>query len=97
MVHALAMLLQPTPAIAAPEWWAYVVDFIDTPAPYRPFSEYLLVLFVLWLLARVEQRKKRRKDFAFQAQTVLEEKYENGELSRDAYEKFRQDTTMTRR
>ena len=90
MLHALAPLLQ-----AEPEgWWTSVIDFLDTPAPYSPFSEYLLVLFVLWLIARLERNAREKKGFETQAQDVLEEKYANGELSQPAYEKFRQDVTM---
>jgi hypothetical protein len=69
--------------------WIAITTFINTPAPYSPFTEYLAVLFILWLLARRHHRK--RQDFAKQAQEVLDRKYEEGELSESAYEKFRQD------
>lgn len=68
-----------------------VMDFIDSPAPYSPFSEYLLVLFILWLIAR---RHHRKRSFDSQAQDVLDEKYARGELSKQAYEKFRQDVAL---
>jgi hypothetical protein len=65
-----------------------IFSFIDTPAPFSPFSEYLLVLFVLWLIARRADRKPNT--FDVQAQEILDEKFEKGEISRQAYEKFRQ-------
>lgn len=73
-------------------WWDWIAEFIDTPAPYSPFSEYLLVLFVLWLLARRDARKQG--DFGRQAQQVLDEKYQQGEISKQAYDKFRQDISL---
>lgn len=71
--------------------WQYIVDFVDSPAPYSPFSEYLLLLFVLWLIAR---RDHRKKTFDTQAQEVLDEKYSRGELTKEAYEKYRQDVAL---
>jgi uncharacterized membrane protein len=59
---------------------------------YSPLSEYLLVLFILWLLARRDHRKK--VTFERQAQDVLDEKLERGELTREAYDKFRQDLAL---
>ncbi|CAN5661427.1 hypothetical protein BH23GEM10_BH23GEM10_01810 [soil metagenome] len=64
-----------------------ILDFVDSPAPYSPFSEYLLLLFVLWLIAR---RENRKQTFDTQAQDVLDEKYAKGELSKQAYDKHRQ-------
>jgi hypothetical protein len=72
-------------------WWEQVLHFIDTPAPYSPFSEYLLVLFILWLLAR---RENRSRSFDSQAQEVLDQKYASGEISKKAYDKFRQQMTV---
>ncbi|HSJ09430.1 MAG TPA: hypothetical protein VK928_05930 [Longimicrobiales bacterium] len=69
-----------------------VGQFLDSPAPYSPFSEYLLLLFVLWLIARIQHRKKNT--FETQAQDVLDQKYADGELSKKAYDKFRQDATV---
>jgi hypothetical protein len=68
-----------------------LADFIDSPAPYSPFAEYLLLLFVLWFIAR---RQNRRQSFDNQAQDVLDEKFAQGELSQKAYEKFRQDVSL---
>jgi hypothetical protein len=68
-----------------------VLDFLDTPAPYSPFTEYLAVLFLLWLLAR---RGKEFKDFSAEAQKVLDEKYKKGEIDRNTYEKYRQELSM---
>ena len=73
-------------------WWDYVWTFIDTPAPYSPLSEYLFVLFLLWLLARRDAR--RQGDFGRQAQEVLDEKYRRGELTEQAYHKYRQDISL---
>ncbi|MGQ0815411.1 MAG: hypothetical protein ACT4O1_13290 [Gemmatimonadota bacterium] len=67
------------------------LEFIDTPAPYSPFSEYLLILFVLWFLAR---RSEKKKDFSAEAQQVLDEKFKRGELDRISYEKYRQELSM---
>lgn len=95
MLHLiLSALQQAAPVVedSAPGWWSWLVDFVDTPAPYSPFSEYLLVLFVLWLLARHDARKQG--DFGRQAQEVLEEKYQQGEISKKAYDKYRQDISL---
>jgi hypothetical protein len=81
---------------AAPEpagdWVDSLLTFIDTPAPYSPLTEYLLVLFLLWLLARRNDRAK--VTFEGQAQEVLDQKLESGELSREAYDRFRQDLAI---
>ncbi|MGH7444686.1 MAG: hypothetical protein ACREKM_07410 [Longimicrobiales bacterium] len=95
MHYLILVALQQVAPVAedgGPGWWQWVVDFIDTPAPYSPFSEYLLVLFVLWLLARHDARKQG--DFGRQAQEVLEEKYQKGEISKKAYDKYRQDISL---
>lgn len=72
-------------------WLHTVLEFLDTPAPYSPFSEYLAVLFLLWLLAR---RDHEKKDFSAEAQKVLDEKYQKGEINKVAYEKYRQELSM---
>ena len=68
-----------------------VREFLDTPAPYSPLTEYLLVLFLLWLLAR---RQRTKADFGGQAQEVLDEKYQKGEIDEKTYEKYRQELSM---
>lgn len=92
-MNGMMLLLQ---AAATPpaegDWVDSILAFLDSPAPYSPLSEYLLVLFVLWLIARRHDRKK--ETFEKQAQEVLDEKLQRGELSRDAYEKFRQDLAL---
>lgn len=87
----IAFLLQQ--AATAPEtrdWVTSLIEFIDTPAPFSPLTEYLAVLFLLWLLAR----RQEPPTFDTQAQDVLDEKYREGELSKEAYEKFRQDLSL---
>lgn len=66
-------------------------DFVLSPAPYSPFTEYLLIMFVLWLLARHAHRKRT---FESQAQEVLDRKFQDGEITRKAYDKYRQDVTV---
>jgi hypothetical protein len=74
--------------------WIAIKTFINTPAPYSPFSEYLAVLFLLWLLARRNHRQRTQGDFARQAQEVLDTRHASGELSRKAYDKYRQDVAL---
>ena len=68
------------------------VDFMDTPAPYSPFTEYLAVLFLLWLLARRDHG--RRDTFDAKAQEVLDQKLADGEIDRRTYDKYRQETSL---
>lgn len=92
-MNLVSLLLQAAAAPAAQgDWVDSVLEFLDTPAPYSPLSEYLLVLFVLWLLARRHERKK--ETFDAQAQEVLDEKLAQGELTKEAYDKFRQDMIL---
>ena len=88
------MLLQTaaTPPVEG-DWVDSILTFLDSPAPYSPLSEYLLVLFVLWLIARRHNRKTK-DTFESQAQEVLDDKLQLGELSRDAYDRFRQDLIL---
>ena len=93
-MNAMVLLMQvarDTVAVQSDGFFQRVKDFIDTPAPYSPFSEYLLVLFILWLLAR---RANRKESFDTQAQEVLDEKYARGEISKKAYDKYRQDVSL---
>src|SRR5688572_23516928 len=78
-------------ASRAAEWVDSMVGFLDTPAPFSPLTEYLLVLLVLWFFAR---RKAPVPNFDQQAQEVLEHKYHQGELNKDAFDKFRQDMSL---
>lgn len=57
-----------------------------------PYNEFIVLLFVLWLFAR--RGRPEAEDFNRQAQEVLEQKYRKGEISRKAYEKYRQDISM---
>jgi hypothetical protein len=90
MLPLLAML-QELPAEVPPTFIDKAREFLDTPAPYSPLTEYLLVLFLLWLLAR---RQRPKIDFGGQAQEVLEEKYKKGEIDLKTYEKYRQELSM---
>jgi uncharacterized membrane protein len=58
----------------------------------QPYQFYIVAIIVLWLVARRPGSKK--EDFNRQAQDVLEEKYRRGEISRKAYEKYRQDISL---
>jgi hypothetical protein len=89
---SIAILAQTADAATSLSWWDRVMGFVDTPAPYSPFSEYLLLLFVLWLIARWARR--RPTSFDTQAQEVLDQKYAEGEISVGAYRKFRQEMSM---
>jgi hypothetical protein len=89
MVALLAMLQEVVEEVP-PSLIDKVRNFLDTPAPYSPLSEYLLVLFLLWLLAR----RQKPKGFGAQAQDVLEEKYKAGEIDQKTYEKYRQELSM---
>jgi hypothetical protein len=89
MVPLLAMLQEVVEEVP-PSLIDKIRNFLDTPAPYSPLSEYLLVLFLLWLLAR----RQRPKGFGAQAQDVLEEKYKAGEIDQKTYEKYRQELSM---
>lgn len=92
MFHLLQQFVQSEPVRhEIPGFLRKVLDFLDTPAPYSPFSEYLVVLFILWLLAR---RDRESKDFSAEAQRVLDEKYKRGEIDRSTYEKYRQELSM---
>jgi hypothetical protein len=84
----LATIIQ-RPPVPAP--FQKVLDFLDTPAPYSPFTEYFVVLLLLWLLAR---RGERRVTFDTKAQEVLDAKLAAGEIDRKTYDKFRQEMSM---
>jgi hypothetical protein len=75
----------------AGDWVDNVIRMVDSPLPFSPLSEYLLLLFVLWLLSL---RRKRAPSFDRQAQEVLDEKFEEGELSEKSYRKYQQDLSL---
>jgi hypothetical protein len=91
-MNFLLALMQAAEAVETevPTFGDKVMEFLDTPAPYSPLTEYLLVLFLLWLLAR----RQRPKGFGAQAQEVLEEKYKSGEIDQKTYDKYRQELSM---
>jgi hypothetical protein len=86
-----AMLLQVVQDTSAVGVGDHIYWFLDSPAPYSPFSEYLAVMFLLWLLAR---RGRKKETFERQAQDVLEEKYAKGEINKATYDKYRQDVSL---
>lgn len=71
--------------------WEHIKTFVTAPGPEAPFKIYLVVMFVLWLIAL---RSRNKKTFEKQAQEVLDEKYASGELSKKSYDKFRQDVSL---
>lgn len=91
MIHVYLLLQAVTPEPVDRGFGRTILDFIDSPAPYSPFSEYLLLLFILWLIAR---RENRKQTFDTQAQDVLDDKYAKGELSKQAYDKHRQNMAV---
>jgi hypothetical protein len=91
MFNLLALLQEQQPD-EVESFGRKVIDFLDTPAPYSPFSEYLLVLFILWLIAR--RANRRKPDFSAQAQDVLDEKFKKGEIDKTTYDKYRQELSM---
>ncbi|MBR9990256.1 MAG: hypothetical protein KFH98_10895 [Gemmatimonadetes bacterium] len=91
-MNVVMMMLQTAAPPARGDWLDSVLTFLDSPAPYSPLSEYLLVLFVLWLMARRHDRKK--ETFEGQAQEVLDEKLRDGEISKETYDKYRQDLIL---
>lgn len=72
-----------------PAWRATLHSVYEYLSPY---NEFIVLLFVLWLFAR--RGRPEAEDFNRQAQEVLEQKYRKGEISRKAYEKYRQDISM---
>lgn len=89
----IAMLQKAAPpllqAAADPTWRGSLQHLYDFLSPY---NEFIAILFVLWLFAR--RGRPEQADFNRQAQEVLEAKYRSGELSRKAYEKYRQDISL---
>jgi hypothetical protein len=96
MMMTIAMLLQSPQikATRAAEWVDSMIAYLDTPAPFSPLTEYMLVLLVLWLLAR---KKEPEPTFDEQAQDVLDLKLQEGELTKESYDKFRQDMAVRRK
>jgi hypothetical protein len=88
-VPLFALLLQAAPAEG--DWVDRIILALDSPLPFSPLSEYLIVLGVIWLFAR---RHERKSSFDREAQEVLDTKYGEGELSEKAYEKYRQDMSL---
>ncbi len=88
-MNVLALMMQSDSR--AGEWVDGIIRLLDSPLPFSPLSEYLLLLFILWLLSL---RRKREPSFDRQAQEVLDEKYEEGELSEKSYRKYQQDLSL---
>jgi hypothetical protein len=89
-MNVLPLLLAVAQTQPLPGPFQKVMDFLDTPAPYSPFSEYLAVLLLLWLLAR----RADRRTFDNKAQDVLDQKLKAGEIDQKTYEKYRQEMTL---
>jgi hypothetical protein len=85
------MMLQVVQDTASAGVGEQIKNFIEAPGPAGPFKIYLVVMFVLWLLAL---RSRHKKTFEKQAQEVLDEKYASGELTKKSYDKFRQDVSL---
>jgi hypothetical protein len=91
LLQQTARELSSPEATRAAEWVDSVIGLFDSPLPFSPLTEYALVILVLWLLAK---RKEPKPNFDEQAQKVLEHKYNQGELTKDAYDKHRQDMSL---
>ena len=91
MFYFLLQAAAPPVERKIPGFLQWIIDFMDSPAPYSPFTEYLAILLLLWLLAR---RRAEQKDFGAEAQRVLDEKFKKGEIDRATYEKYRQELSM---
>ena len=87
VVYGLAAFAMQTAAL--PAWAAPLEGVYQFLTPY---NEFVVVLFVLWLFAR--RGRPKQGDFNRQAQEVLEAKYRTGEISKQTYEKFRQDISL---
>jgi len=85
LLAALALRTQ-TGATSPGDALSRIYEFI------QPYQFYIVALFVLWLIARRPPAKK--DDFNKQAQEVLDEKFRKGEITRQAYEKYRQDISL---
>lgn len=77
---------QPLPPLDFGELLARVGAYLG------PYTEYIVILFVFWLFAR--RGAQKQGDFNRQAQEVLDELYQKGEISEKAYQKFRQDISL---
>ena len=88
VISALLAPVQGMPPVPGP--FQKVLDFLDTPAPYSPFSEYLAVMLLLWLLAR----RANRTTFDSKAQEVLDEKLKTGEIDQKTFDKYRQEMSL---
>jgi hypothetical protein len=75
----------------ATRWLDSVIGLLDSPLPYSPLTEYALLILLLWFFAR---RRAPEPNLGEQAQEVLDHKYQQGELTKDAYDKYRQDMTL---
>jgi hypothetical protein len=88
-----AGLLQDTLAATSRTGGDSPADFLSRAYEFvEPYQFFILLIIVLWLVARRPPPKK--EDFSKQAQEVLDEKFRNGEITRQAYEKYRQDISL---
>jgi hypothetical protein len=90
LFNAWTAIVQPSQVPAEdPPWLEPARELWSLIEPYKYF---LIILIVFWFLARRTGGPK--DDFTRQAQAVLEEKYKKGEISKKAYEKYRQDISI---
>ncbi|HUP87793.1 MAG TPA: hypothetical protein VM100_00430 [Longimicrobiales bacterium] len=89
LTSALMQAVDTTALTGTSEGWDNIVHWVNSTGY---FKWYLLVMFLLWLIARLGQ--KPRKDFSAEAQNVLNEKFEKGEIDKKTYEKYRQELSM---
>jgi uncharacterized membrane protein len=91
VVPTMAVLLAQG-AMTTPPDPGWLVVGRELWAAIEPYKYFLLVLIVFWLVAR--RSPPARDDFNRQAQQVLDEKFRKGEISKKAYDKYRQDISF---
>lgn len=82
---AIVQATQPPPV----EFSRLISQVFDYLSPY---TEYFVILLVFWLFAR--RGGQKQGDFNMQAQQVLDELFKKGEITKAAYDKFRQDISL---
>jgi uncharacterized membrane protein len=89
----LARLQDSIAAAAPPQGDGSLADLLARLYHFiQPYQVFIVLLVILLLIARRPPPKK--EDFSRQAQAVLEEKFRRGEISREAYDRYRQDISL---